>query len=64
MTGVPSFFIEGDIIVGFDQNKLLSYIDFKLFTCPKCQTKSRVPLDKGTIILKCSGCESKYKIKT
>lgn len=64
MNGVPSFYIEGDIIVGFDKNKLLSYIDFKIFTCSKCNTKMRVPKDKGTIMLKCKTCETKYKIKT
>ena len=64
MQGVPSFYIEGDIIVGFDKAKLASYIDFKIFTCKKCNTKTRVPKDKGSIILKCSGCETKYKIKT
>lgn len=64
MTGVPSFYIEGDIIVGFDKVRLASYIDFKIFTCKKCNTKMRVPKDKGSIILKCNGCETKYKIKT
>lgn len=64
MQGVPSFYIDGDIIVGFDKAKLLSYIDFKIFTCQKCNTKMRVPKDKGTIILKCKGCETKYKINT
>lgn len=64
MQGVPSFYIDGDIIVGFDQNRLLQHIDFKLFTCQKCDAKMRVPKDKGTIILKCKGCETKYKIKT
>lgn len=64
MNGVPSFYIDGDIIVGLDKNKLLSYIDFKIFTCKKCDTRMRVPKDKGTIVLKCSKCETKYKIKT
>jgi len=64
MNGVPSFYIDGDIIVGFDKNKLLSHIDFKLFTCPKCDSKMRVPKDKGTILLTCKGCQTKYKIKT
>lgn len=64
MQGVPSFYIEGDIIVGFDKNKLLAHQDFKLFTCKKCSTKSRVPKDKGTILLTCKGCQTKYKVKT
>lgn len=64
MTGVPSFFVEGDIIIGFDQKKLLGHIDFKLFTCKKCESKMRVPKDKGTILLTCKGCETKYKINT
>ena len=64
MNGVPSFYIDGEIIVGFDKAKLLTYVDFKVFTCKKCDTKSRVPKDKGTIILTCNGCQTKYKIKT
>ena len=64
MQGVPSFYIDGEVIVGFDQQRLLSFVDFKIFTCPKCDKKSRVPKDKGTILLTCSGCSTKYKIKT
>lgn len=64
MQGVPSFYIDGDIIVGFDQNRLMAHMDFKIFTCKKCATKMRVPKDKGTIIATCKGCNTKYKIKT
>jgi len=64
MKGVPSFYIDGDIIVGFDQNALLKHIDFKIFTCKKCDTKMRIPKDKGTILLTCSGCQTKYKVRT
>ena len=64
MQGVPSFYIDGDIIVGFDKTRLLEHIDFKLFTCKKCETKMRVPKDKGTIVLTSKGCQTKYKIKT
>ncbi len=64
MNGVPSFYYEGDVTVGFDQKKLLSYIDYKIFTCSKCKAQMRVPKDKGTIVLKCKSCETKYKIKT
>lgn len=64
MQGVPSFYIDGDIIVGFDKNALMAHMDFKLFTCKKCDTKMRVPKDKGTILATCKGCNTKYKIKT
>ncbi len=64
MTGVPSFYIDGEVIVGFNQAALLKHIDFKIFTCEKCQTKMRVPMDKGTILLTCKGCETKYKVRT
>ncbi len=64
MNGVPSFYYDGDVTVGFDKNKLLTYIDFKIFTCKKCDSKMRVPMNKGTIIAKCTKCETKYKIKT
>jgi len=64
MNGVPSFVYGEEVIVGFNAQKLLALIDFKVFTCKKCDAKMRVPKDKGTIILKCSGCDTKYKIKT
>lgn len=64
MSGVPSFYIDGEVIIGLDKSKLLKLIDFKIFKCEKCNTKMRVPKDKGTIIITCKGCETKYKIKT
>ncbi len=64
MTGVPSFYIEGEIIVGLNTVALMKYKDFKLFTCKKCEKKMRIPKDKGTIIVTCSNCNTKYKIKT
>ena len=64
MRGVPSFFIDGEVIVGFNKEALLKHIDFKIFTCNKCQKKMRVPKDKGTILLNCSGCGTKYKVRT
>lgn len=64
MQGVPSFLVGDQVIVGFDKNRLLGLKDFKIFTCRKCGTKSRVPKDKGTILLTCQSCQTKYKIKT
>jgi len=64
MRGVPSFFIDGEVIVGFNKEALLKHIDFKIFTCNKCQKRMRVPKDKGTILLNCSGCGTKYKVRT
>lgn len=64
MQGVPSFLIGEEVIVGFDKNRLLALKDFKIFTCSKCGTKSRVPKNKGSILLTCQGCQTKYKIKT
>lgn len=64
MQGVPAFLIGEDVIVGFDKERLLGYLDFKIFTCHHCKTKARVPKDKGLILLTCSKCHKKYKIKT
>lgn len=64
MQGVPSFLIGDEVIVGFNQQALLKHVDFKIFTCDKCKTKMRVPKDKGTILLKCKGCDTKYKVRT
>lgn len=64
MQGVPSFLVGEEVIVGFDKNRLLALQDFKIFTCKKCSKKTRVPKNKGTLLLTCQSCQTKYKIKT
>lgn len=58
VTGVPTFLIGEDVVVGLDQKKVLSLVDHRVKVCSSCGTKMRVPTDKGTIIVKCPKCKN------
>lgn len=62
--GVPAFIIGEDVVVGFDQNKLLQLIDHRLTQCPKCAQKMRVPVRKGKIVVTCPKCSERYEVNT
>ncbi len=62
--GVPTFKIGDEVIVGFDQNKIMNLIDYKVISCPKCSTRTRVPKNKGKIKVTCKNCNEKFVIKT
>ncbi len=62
--GVPAFFVGDDVIVGFDQAKLLQLIDHRLQQCPQCSTKLRVPVNKGKLEVKCPKCATKFEVTT
>ncbi len=62
--GVPAFFIGDDVVVGFDQAKLLQLIDHRLVECPKCGQKLRVPVNKGKIEVICPKCAEKFVVNT
>lgn len=61
ISGVPTFFIGDDVVVGLDKAKILKLVDHRLVECPNCHTKLRVPTSKGQISVSCPKC--KYKIK-
>jgi predicted RNA-binding Zn-ribbon protein involved in translation (DUF1610 family) len=56
ITGVPSFLIGDNIIVGLDQSRILALVDHRIAVCEKCKTKMRIPTNKGTIKVSCPKC--------
>ena len=60
VTGVPTFLIGEDVVVGLDRNRVLALVDHKLVTCEKCGSKMRVPKNKGTLKVTCSKCGHKF----
>lgn len=62
--GVPTFKIDEEIIVGFNKEKIISLIDYKIINCPNCSKKIRVPKNKGKIKITCHNCNKKFITKT
>lgn len=62
--GVPTFLIDGELIVGFDKNKIESLIDYKIINCPNCKKKIRIPKNKGKIKVSCKSCDTKFIVKS
>lgn len=56
ISGVPTFLIGEDIVVGLDKAKILELVNHQIIECEQCHTKMRVPLDKGTIKVTCPKC--------
>lgn len=44
--------------------KLRSTKNYKVFTCPNCSQKLRVPRKKGNITITCSKCGTRFKGKS
>jgi len=61
ISGVPTFLIGDDVVVGLDKEKILKLVDHRIIECPECHTKLRVPINKEKISIICPKC--KYKIK-
>lgn len=58
ITGVPTFLIGKDVVVGFDKAKILQLVDHRLVKCSNCNTAIRVPTNEGKIKAKCPKCKS------
>ncbi len=56
ISGVPTFLIGEDVVVGLDKAKILKLVDHRVIQCEKCARKMRVPINKGTIKIKCPQC--------
>ena len=61
--GVPTFLIDGEVIVGFNPTQLLSKLDFILPKCPSCGKKMIVPKGKGKIRVSCPSCKTKFEMQ-
>lgn len=62
ISGVPTFLIGDDVVVGLDKAKILEFVDHRVIECDKCHTKMRVPLDKGPIKVTCPECAHSFEI--
>ena len=62
--GVPTFLIGKDFVTGFDPAKILKLVDHRVVECEKCSTKMRVPINRGTIKLKCTQCAHESNVDT
>lgn len=56
VTGVPAFLIGDEILVGLDQEKILSLVDHRVVSCSQCGTKVRIPVNKGKLRITCRKC--------
>lgn len=46
ISGVPTFLIGEDVVVGLDKAKILELVDHRLIECEECHAKLRVPINK------------------
>jgi len=61
ISGVPTFLIGEDVVVGLDKAKILELVDHRLVECEKCHTKLRVPTKKGTLDATCPKCKHVFR---
>lgn len=64
ISGVPTFLIGEDVIVGFDKQKILKLVDHRLAECTQCGQKMRVPVGKGNLQVKCPKCSNQFTVMT
>jgi len=64
VSGVPSFLIGDELVVGFDQARILQLIDHRVIECEKCHAKMRVPINKGTLQVTCPKCSYRFNTKS
>lgn len=59
--GVPAFLIGDEIVEGLDRAKIERLIDYKVINCTNCNSRLRVPKDKGKIKVKCPKCSTVFQ---
>jgi len=64
INGVPTFQIGKDFVTGFDPTKILKLVDHRVVECKKCPAKIRVPINKGTLNIKCTQCANEFNVDT
>ncbi|MPN03677.1 hypothetical protein SDC9_150909 [bioreactor metagenome] len=62
ISGVPTFLIGDDVVVGLDKAKILKLVDHRVVECEQCHSKMRVPIDKGTIKVTCPKCSHTFNV--
>ncbi len=58
--GVPAFLIGDDMVEGLDRAKIERLMNYSVISCPKCDTKLRVPKNKGKIKVTCPKCSNEF----
>jgi len=58
--GVPTFSIGDDVVIGFDQRRILELVDHRVVECENCHTRLRVPIDKGSLKVTCPKCNNQF----
>jgi len=53
---VPTFKINGNFIVGFDQKKIINALKQIILQCPNCNKNLRLPSNLGKIKITCPHC--------
>ena len=62
--GVPTFLIGDDVVEGLDTKKIESLIDYNIINCTSCNTRLRVPKNKGKISATCPKCNATFYTHT
>ena len=62
--GVPTFIIDKEVVVGFDEMRIERLLGNVIIECPQCNAKLRLPKDKGKIIISCPSCKHEFKYTT
>ena len=62
--GVPAFLVDGELVIGFDRQRLDYLLSREIVSCPECSAKLRVPSGKGKIKIKCSVCTNEFFSQT
>lgn len=62
ISGVPTFLIGDEVVVGLDKAKILQLVDHRVIECENCKAKMRVPLGKGTIKVTCPKCAHTFNV--
>ncbi len=64
ISGVPTFFIGSDVVIGLDKERVLKLVDHRLVQCESCGQNLRVPTGKGNIQVTCPKCSHKFSVST
>lgn len=60
LRGVPAFLIGDDVVVGLDKARILQLVDHRVVKCSQCQSRLRVPTDRGSIKVTCPKCKNVF----
>jgi len=59
--GVPAFNIGGEMVVGFDKERIEELVDYTVIECEKCFAKMRLPKGAGNVRVTCQKCGHQFE---